>query len=102
VKILLGICTDVFANVSFSTGVCLLAGRPMKRGRLKTGSGVHSATYPVGAELFGKFRAGDVKLTTHLHMPILRTHGAITPLPTQLHGVMLNYTGVNFVPSNCG
>jgi hypothetical protein len=75
----------------------------MKRGRLKTGSGVHSASYPVRAEILGRFSAGDVKLTTHLHqMPRLRMHGAITPLPTQLHGVMLNYAGVNFVPLDCG
>jgi hypothetical protein len=75
----------------------------MKRGRLKTGAGVHSASYPEGSELFGRFSAGDVKLTTHLHqMPRLRTHGAITPLPIQLHGVMLNYGGVNFVSLNCG
>jgi hypothetical protein len=75
----------------------------MKRGRLKTGSGIRLVSYPVRAELFGRFSAGDAKLTTHLHqMPRLKTHGAIPPLPTQLHGVMLNYAGVNFVPLNYG
>jgi len=103
VKILLGISAYVFADISISTGVYLLAGRPMKRSRLKTGSGVHSASYPVGWELFGRFSARDVKLTTHLRqMPRLRTHGAITPLPIQLHDVRLNNGGVNFVPLNCG
>jgi hypothetical protein len=70
----------------------------MKRGKLKTVSGFiqHCIQWARNCEL------GDVELTTHLQMPRLRWHGAVTPLPIQLHGVMLNYAGVNFLPLNSG
>jgi hypothetical protein len=62
--------------------------------RVQTSSGAHPASYPMGTGRSfpgGKAAGWDANLTTHIRLvPRSRMHGATTPLPIRLHGVVLS------------
>jgi hypothetical protein len=59
---------------------------------VRTGSGAHSTSCPVGTGAVSPGGSGrGVKLTTHLHLvPRSRTHDAVAPPSVRLHGVVLS------------